>query len=130
MNKITLLGRTTKEIELKYTQNEVSVAAFSLAVDRKFVKKGEERETDFINIVAFGNIAETLSKYAIKGIQLIIVGRLQTRNYEDKEGKKCYITEVIAEELYFTERKKQNNENESNMSLDLNIESNSDNLQF
>lgn len=104
MNKVTLLGRLTKDVETRYSQStNTFVASFTLAVNRKFAKQGEERQTDFINIVAFSKTAEFCSKYFKKGQQVAIVGRLQVRNYEDNNNVKHYITEVVAEECYFAE---------------------------
>lgn len=104
MNKVILLGRLTKDVETRYTQtNNALVASFTLAINRRFAKEGEERQADFINIVAWGKTGEFCSKYFKKGQQISLVGRLQTRNYENNDGKKVYITEVIAEEVYFAE---------------------------
>lgn len=83
------------------------VASFSLAVNRRFAKEGEERQADFINIVAWNKTAEFCSKYFKKGQQVGVIGRLQTRNYEDDKGVKHYITEVVAEEVYFADSKKE-----------------------
>lgn len=83
------------------------VASFSLAVNRRFAKEGEERQADFINVVAWSKTAEFCSKYFKKGQQVGVVGRLQTRNYEDDKGVKHYITEVVAEEVYFADSKKE-----------------------
>ena len=83
------------------------VASFSLAVNRRFVKQGEERQADFINIVAWNKTAEFCSKYFKKGQQVGIIGKIQTRNYEDDKGVKHYITEVVAEEVYFADSKKE-----------------------
>lgn len=104
MNKVILLGRLTKDVETRYTQtNNTLVATFTLAVNRRFAKEGEERQTDFINIVAWGKTGEFSSKYFKKGLQVAVVGRLQNRSYEDSNGQKKYITEVIAEEVYFAD---------------------------
>lgn len=104
MNKVILLGRLTKDVETRYTQtNNTLVATFTLAVNRRFAKEGEERQTDFINIVAWGKTGEFSSKYFKKGLQVAVVGRLQNRSYEDNNGQKKYITEVIAEEVYFAD---------------------------
>ena len=101
MNKVILMGRLTKDPDIRYTQtNNIMVASFSLAVNRRFAKPGEERQADFINIVAWNKTAEFVSKYFKKGQQVAVVGRIQTRNYEDDKGIKHYITEVIAEEVY------------------------------
>ena len=104
MNKIELLGRLTKDPEIRYTQNNTPVASFSLAVNRRFAKEGEQ-QADFINIVAWNKTAEFCGKYFKKGSQIALVGRLQTRSYEDN-GTKKYVTEVIAEEVYFADTKK------------------------
>ena len=110
MNKVILLGRLTKDPEVRYTQtNNTLVASFTLAVNRRFVKEGEERQSDFINIVAWGKTGEFCSKYFKKGQQIAVVGRIQTRNWDDEQGQKHYITEVIAEEAYFAEIKKDEN---------------------
>lgn len=104
MNKVILLGRLTKDVETRYTQtNNSLVATFTLAVNRRFAKEGEERQTDFINIVAWGKTGEFSSKYFKKGLQVAVVGRLQNRSYEDNNGQKKYVTEVIAEEVYFAD---------------------------
>lgn len=104
MNKVILLGRLTKNVETRYTQtNNALVATFTLAVNRRFAKEGEERQADFINIVAWGKTGEFSSKYFKKGLQVAVVGRLQNRSYEDNSGQKKYITEVIAEEVYFAD---------------------------
>ena len=112
MNKVVLIGRLTKDVELRYTQtNNTAVASFSLAVNRKFVKTGEERQADFFNIIAWNKLAETISKYLFKGNQVAISGRLETRSWDDPNGQKHYVTEVIAEEIDFIGSKnKQNNE--------------------
>jgi len=104
MNKVILLGRLTKDVETRYTQtNNSLVATFTLAVNRRFAKEGEERQTDFINIVAWGKTGEFSSKYFKKGLQVAVVGRLQNHSYEDNNGQKKYITEIIAEEVYFAD---------------------------
>ena len=107
MNKVCLIGRLTKDPEVRYTQtNNTLVASFNIAINRKFVKEGEERQADFINIVAWNKTGEFASKYFKKGQQVGIVGRIQTRNYDDENGQKHYITEVVAEEVYFADSKK------------------------
>lgn len=115
MNKVILLGRLTKDVELRYTQtSNTAVATFSLAVNRRYIREGEEQQADFFNIVAWGKLAETTSKYLKKGHQALITGRLQNRSWEDEQGQKHYITEVIVEELDFIETKK-NNEPDMNI---------------
>ena len=107
MNKVELLGRLTRDPEIRYTQsNNIPVTSFSLAVNRRFVKEGEERQADFINIVAWNKTAEFCSKYFKKGQQVAIIGRIQTRTWDDDQGQKHYATEVIAEEVYFADFKK------------------------
>ena len=120
MNKVQLLGRLTRDPEVRYTQtNNTLVASFNLAVNRRFAKEGEERQADFINIVAWNKTGELVSKYFKKGQQIVVVGRLQTRNYEDDKGIKHYVTEVIAEEVYFAGNKKENQSLQDNSLNDL-----------
>ena len=107
MNKVILMGRLTRDPEVRYTQtNNTLVASFSLAVNRRFVRQGEERQADFINIVAWSKLGEFCSKYFKKGQQVAVTGRLQTRTWEDDQGQKHYITEVVAEEAYFADSKR------------------------
>ena len=111
MNKVCLIGRLTKDPEIRYTQtNNTLVASFNLAVNRRFVNEGEERQADFIPIVAWAKTGEFCSKYFKKGQQVGIIGRIQTRNWDDEQGVKHYATEVIAEEVYFADSKKDNND--------------------
>lgn len=111
MNKVILLGRLTKAPEIRYSQTtNTKIALFTLAVNRRFAKQGEERETDFINIVAYSKLADFSEKYLSQGTQVNVVGRLQNRSYEDKNGTKKYISEIIAEEIYFADSKKKANE--------------------
>ena len=107
MNKVILMGRLTRDPEVRYTQtNNTLVASFSLAVNRRFARQGEERQADFINVVAWSKTGEFCSKYFKKGQQVGVIGRIQTRNWEDDQGQKHYITEVIAEEAYFADSKR------------------------
>lgn len=106
MNKVILMGRLTRDPEVRYTQNNnTCVCTFGLAVNRRFKQEGQA-EADFINIVAWAKTAEFVSKYFAKGQQVAVIGRIQTRNYDDKDGKKIYVTEVVAEEVYFADSKK------------------------
>ena len=108
MNKVILMGRLTRDPEVRYTQtNNTLVASFSLAVNRRFTRPGEERQADFINIVAWSKLGEFCSKYFKKGQQVGIIGRLQVRNWEDEQGQKRYVTEVVAEEAYFVDSKRE-----------------------
>ena len=111
MNKVILLGRLTKNPDIKYSQtNNMMVASFSLAVNRKYVKPGEERQTDFINIVTYSKLAEFVQKYLKVGLQICICGRMQTRTWEDKNGQKRYATEVVAEDIDFADSPKKTDE--------------------
>ena len=107
MNKVILMGRLTRDPEVRYTQtNNTLVASFSLAVNRRFARQGEERQADFINVVAWSKTGEFVSKYFKKGQQVGVVGRIQTRTWDDDQGQKHYITEVVAEETYFADSKR------------------------
>lgn len=117
MNKVILLGRLTKDPETRFTQtNNVQVTSFTLAVNRRFAKQGEQ-QADFINCVAWNKTAEFVSKYFRKGQQVAVVGRIQTRTYTDNNNQTRYITEVIAEEVYFADSNK-NNSTENNTTDD------------
>lgn len=113
MNKVCLTGRTTKDIELKYNQNNVAITSFTLAVTRKFKNQSGEYESDFINCIAYKSTAELLNKYVKKGDLLGIEGRIQTRNYEDKDGKRVYVTEVIVDSMDFLQAKKDESKQET-----------------
>lgn len=130
MNKVVLMGRLTKDPETRYTQtNNIQVTSFTLAVNRRFTKDGEQ-QADFINIVSWNKTAEFVSKYFRKGQQVGVIGRIQTRNYDDDKGVKHYITEVIAEEVYFADSKK---EGQADTTLDTTNDfeiSSSDDLPF
>lgn len=99
MNKTILIGNLTKDPELRYTESGVAVCSFTIAINRP--RRSENQETDFINIVAWQKLAELAASYLAKGRQCAIEGRIQTRNYENKEGKRVYVTEVVAENLKF-----------------------------
>ena len=106
MNKVILMGRLTKDPEVRYTQSgePMAIARYTLAVNKRFKKQGEA-DADFIPCVAFGKQGEFAEKYLAKGRQIAVVGRLQVRNWEDNEGKKRVTTEVVVEEHYFAESK-------------------------
>ena len=107
MNKVILMGRLTRDPEVRYTQtNNTLVASFSLAINRRFERQGEERQADFLNVVAWNKTGEICSKYFKKGQQVSIIGRLQTRTWDDDKGTKHYVTEVIAEEAYFADSRR------------------------
>lgn len=107
LNRVILMGRITQELELKQTPNGTSVLSFSIAVDRSYSKQGEERQTDFINCVAWRQQAEFISKYFGKGRMIAIEGNLRTRTYDDKNGVKHYVTEVYVDNVSFTGEAKQ-----------------------
>ena len=114
MNKVILMGRLTRDPEVRYTQtNNTLVASFSLAVNRRFARQGEERQADFVNIVAWSKLGEFCSKYFKKGQQVAVIGRLQTRTWDDDQGVKHYVTEVVAEEAYFAEGRRDTEVNNS-----------------
>lgn len=112
MNKVCLTGRITKNIELKYNQNNVAITSFTLAVTRKFKNQNGEYESDFINCIAYKSTAELLSKYVKKGDLLGIEGRIQTRNYE-KDEKRVYVTEVIVDSIDFLQSRKDESKQET-----------------
>jgi single-strand DNA-binding protein len=106
MNKVILMGRLTKDPDLRFTSgNNTAVASFTIAVNRRLAKEGQP-QADFINIVAWGKTAEFVAKYFSKGQQVAVVGRLQTRTWDDNDGKRHYVTEVVADETYFADSKR------------------------
>ncbi len=106
MNKVILMGRLTRDPELRYTtNNNTAVCNFTLAVDRRFQRQGEERQADFIPIVVWSKLAEFCDRYFRKGRQVAVVGRIQVSNWNDNEGKRRYKTEVVADEAYFADSK-------------------------
>ena len=113
MNKVFLIGRLTRDPELRYTGSNVTVASFSLAVNRNYTNQSGEREADFINIVVWRKQAENVKNYLSQGSQVAIDGRIQTRSYDDKDGNKRYITEVIADNVEFLGSKSSNNNSSS-----------------
>jgi len=114
MNKVVLIGRLTRDPELRYTGNNTPVATFSLAVNRNFSNQQGEREADFINIVVWRKQAENVKNYLTQGSQCAIEGRIQTRNYDDQNGQKRYITEIVADNVEFLGSKNSSN-NSNNM---------------
>lgn len=107
MNKVILLGRLTKDPDVRYTQSEnmLAIARYTLAVDRRFKKEGQP-SADFINCVAFGKSAEFAEKYMTKGRLFGVIGRIQNRNYENDKKEKVYVTEIVVDEQYFADSKK------------------------
>ena len=114
MNKVVLSGRWTKDPDVKYTGEGTAIARGTLAVDRRYKKDGETT-ADFINVVAFGKIAEHIEKWFFKGMKTAIVGRIQTGSFENKEGNKVYTTDVVIEEIELAEPKSDNNQNRDYM---------------
>lgn len=108
LNHITIMGRLTKEPEVRYTQSQTPVASFTVAVDRDYQSGGAEKQTDFINCVAWKHTAEFVQKYFHKGSMAVVDGRLQMRSYDDKGGNKRTVAEVVADSIYFGESKKAN----------------------
>lgn len=103
LNRVILIGRLTKDPELRYTPAGVAVTQFTLAVDRPFTSQGGEREADFIPVVTWRQLAETCANYLRKGRLTAVEGRIQVRNYENNEGRRVYVTEVIADNVRFLE---------------------------
>jgi single-strand DNA-binding protein len=113
LNRVILMGRLTADPELKQTPNGISVVSFSLAVDRNFAGKGAERQTDFINCVAWRQTAEFISRYFGKGRMMAVEGSLQVRNYVDKNENKRQAVEVVVDQAYFADSKSTGNSSPS-----------------
>ncbi len=109
LNRVILMGRITQDLELKSTANGTSVLTFNIAVDRGYVKQGEERQTDFITCVAWRQQADFISKHFAKGRMIAIEGNLRSRTYDDKNGTKHYVTEVYVDNISFTGEKASDN---------------------
>ena len=107
MNKVILMGRLTRDPEVRYSQgdNPMAIARFSLAVDRRFRKEGDEQTADFINCVAFGRTAEFMERFGRKGTKFVAEGRIQTGSYTNKDGQRVYTTDVVVESVEFAESK-------------------------
>ena len=118
MNKVNLVGRLTRDPEVKNTTTGKAVATFTLAVDRRFKNKDGQKEADFIPIVVWGKQAEFVGQYLSKGSQIGVSGRLQVRSYDGQDGQRRYVTEVVADEVYFisTKRKDNNGGNANSLS--------------
>lgn len=111
MNKFQFLGRLTKDPEVRYTaNNNTQVTTFTIAVNRKFVAQGAERQSDFFNLTSFGKTAEFCSKYFKKGQQVLVEGRIQNRTWEDQTGNKRYATDFIVEDTYFADSRRESGE--------------------
>lgn len=127
MNRVCLVGRLTKDPELKYSQNGTAICNFTLAVDRPYKNSQGEKETDFLSCIVFGRIGENCAEYLGKGKRVAIDGRVQTRNYENKDGKKVYVTEIIADNVQFLTPKSKTDEAPADMPMH---EVNPDELPF
>ena len=119
MNKVNLLGRLTRDPEIRYSQgnDQMAIARYTLAVDRRFKRDGEQT-ADFISCVAFGKAAEFTEKYLKKGTKIAVTGRIQTGSYTNRDGQKVYTTDVVIEEQEFAESKAASGENEQPASCD------------
>ena len=109
INNVTLVGRLTADPNLRYTNSGTAVATFTLAVTRDFSNAGGEKESDFINCVVWRKTAETLANYVKKGQLIDVVGSIQTRSYENQQGQKVYVTEVVVEKFHFLEKREGGN---------------------
>lgn len=116
MNKTMIIGRLTRDPEIKYTQGGTGVININLAVERRFKKEGQP-DADFIPVVIWGKQAETTAKYTAKGKLIAVSGRIQTRNYEHQDGYKVYVTEIVAEEVQFLEYLNNNNSSSGNSNM-------------
>ena len=115
MNKAILIGRLTRDPELRYTSSNRAVCQFTVAIDRPFTNQTSgQREADFINVVVWDRTAENVGKYMAKGRLIAVEGRIQTRNYDNNEGRKVYVTEVVAEEAYFADSKRESDASNNN----------------
>lgn len=116
MNKVFLIGRLTRDPELRYTSSNVAAASFTVAVNRNFTNQNGERDADFINVIAWRKTAENIKNYLTKGSQIAIDGRIQTRSYDAQDGTKRYVTEVVADNVQFLDRANPNGGNSNNYS--------------
>ena len=138
INRVILVGRLTKDPEYRENRNGVGVATFTLAINRPFTNAQGEREADFINVVVFKRQAENVSQYLFKGNLAGVDGRIQSRSYENQEGRRVFVTEVIADNVHFLEPKKSNQSKQqqgqastgNNPFSNNNVDDNMDNLPF
>lgn len=134
INNVTLQGKLGKDIDLKYTQSGKAVGTTSIAVDRDFKNANGEKETDWVNLVFWGKTAETVANYFRKGDEILVVGRIQTRSYEDNSGSRKYVTEVVADKFSFTTGRKSQNTQDGGVSNsqttnNANVQQNRNNFQ-
>ena len=116
MNKAILMGRLTRDPEVRYSQTDsnMAIAKFSLAVDRRYKKQGDEVTADFFNCTAFGKQGEFVEKYLKKGTKIVVIGRIQNDNYTNKDGQKVYSVQIMVEEIEFAESKASSQSNAGN----------------
>ena len=116
MNKVILMGRLTREPDVRYSQTDsnMAIARFSLAVDRRYKKQGDETTADFFNCTAFGKQGEFVEKYLKQGTKIVVIGRIQNDNYTNKEGQKVYSVQIMVEEIEFAESKASSQSNAGN----------------
>lgn len=122
LNKSIIMGRLVADPEIRTTQNGVSVASLRVAVDRDYTPKGEERQTDFINVTAWRQTAEFISRYFSKGRMIVAEGRLQVRNYEDKSGNKRTAYEIVADNVYFGDSKSESGSTQAKKTVALTVD--------
>ena len=127
LNNVSLMGRLVADPELRHTPNDIAVSSFTLAVNRNYVKSGTERQTDFIDIVVWRSTAEFVSKYFHKGQLVAVQGSIQTRLYQDKDGNKRKAFEIVADNVYFAESKRDSYSSESSYSSNNSYEQNQSN---
>ncbi|KJD42946.1 single-stranded DNA-binding protein [Paenibacillus terrae] len=120
LNRVILIGRLTKDPELRYTPTGIAVTQFTLAVDRPFTSQGGEKETDFLPIVTWRQLAETCANYLRRGRLTAIEGRVQVRNYENNEGRRVYVTEIVADNVRFLESSNRDSRNNETLSSNRN----------
>lgn len=115
MNKVILMGRLTRDAEIRYAQgdNSLAIARFSLAVDRCYNKNAEKQSADFISCISFGKIAEFFERFGRKGTKFVVEGRIQTGSYTNRDGQKSYTTDVVVENVEFAESKSKNTDEPS-----------------
>ena len=124
MNKVFLIGRLARDPELRYTGNNTPVASFTVAVNRPFTNQAGEREADFINVVVWRRQAESIKNYLSQGSQVAIEGRIQVRSYDDQNGQKRYVTEVIADNVEFIGTRRDNTSSSNNTNQHMNQDNN------
>ncbi len=118
MNKAFLIGRLTRDPELRYSSSNTPIVNFTIAIDRQFTNRDGQRETDFIRIVAYNKQAENISKFVSKGSLVAVDGRIQTGSYEDKDGKRVYTTDIVADRVQFLDNRNSSNSSQSDASGD------------